>query len=96
MLRMMFMLGLVVSAVMGRLGGLCGRGRRRRVVGGSRTRIGDFPWSALIVSKDFGSNSRERCAGTLINARYVITSASCVSSAQTIEVYLGEESYHWV
>ena len=69
-------------------GGLCGVSRERRVVGGARARLQDLPWTALVVYKT-GTGRTRRCGGTLINDRYVLTSAACVDQANTIDVYLG-------
>ena len=70
-------------------GRLCGVSRARRVVGGGRARAGDFPWTALIVYQEDGEEGNKRCGGTLINDRYVLTSAACVDHAVGMEVYLG-------
>ena len=48
-----------------------------------------MPWTALIVSQAAGSRTRERCGGSLINDRYILTSAACVNNTRTIDVYLG-------
>ena len=69
-------------------GRLCGVSRGRRVVGGGRARAQDLPWTALIVYKEAGRV--KRCGGTLINHRYVLTSAACVDQASSIDVYLGK------
>ena len=52
----------------------------------------EVPWTALIVSLPAGSTRRERCGGSLINDRYVLTSAACVNNTETIDVYLGRSS----
>ncbi|XP_011190976.1 serine protease easter [Zeugodacus cucurbitae] len=58
----------------------CGRvDLSNRIMGGTETRIDEFPWTALIIyfnrsNGDIGS----ACAGTLINEFHVITAAQCV------------------
>ena len=71
-------------------GRLCGVSRGRRVVGGGRARAQDLPWTALIVYKEPEAGRVKRCGGTLINDRYVLTSAACVDEASNIDVYLGK------
>ena len=97
MLQLGFFLVLVVAGagsvagqcVCARAGRLCGVSRGRRVVGGGRARVQDLPWTALIVCKEAETGKVRRCGGTLINDRYVLTSAACVDEALSIDVYLG-------
>lgn len=70
-------------------GRLCGVTRARRVAGGVRARVQDLPWTALLVYRESETGRRKRCGGTLINDRYVLTSAACVDQAISIDVYLG-------
>ena len=67
--------------------GVAGVSRSRRVVGGTRARAHHLPWTALIVYRE--EERMKRCGGTLINDRYVLTSAACVDQAASTDVYLG-------
>ncbi|XP_067622036.1 serine protease easter-like [Eurosta solidaginis] len=51
----------------------------KRIFGGTATDIDEFPWTALI--KYFKGNNivGYHCGGSLINERYVLTAAHCVS-----------------
>ncbi|EEB18115.1 tripsin, putative [Pediculus humanus corporis] len=72
---------------------ICGTIREtNKIIGGSVTTLYEFPWMALI-----GYNTRHglqyRCGGSLINSRYVLTAAHCVTALRDISptsVRLGE------
>lgn len=66
---------------------ICGNRRFKRIAGGEAAKIGDLPWMAYIITRENGRE--ERCGGTLINDRFVLTSATCVETAESIQVYLG-------
>ena len=58
----------------------CGPSTAEKVVGGNQTNIFDYPWMALI-DYDSGKQIPDfRCGGSLINKRYVLTAAHCVTS----------------
>lgn len=52
-----------------------------RIIGGSNTDIDEFPWLALLRYTDttFGEDAGFKCGGSLINRRYVLTAAHCIS-----------------
>ena len=59
------------------------------IVGGQDTKLGEFPWSALIRKK--GRSQSWHCGGTLINKWYVVSAAHCVGDGEDLEeVRLGE------
>ncbi|XP_055847604.1 serine protease easter-like isoform X2 [Episyrphus balteatus] len=59
--------------------GQCGNVRSNRMYGGSITKLDEYPWMALI-EYDKGNNLYgHQCGGSLINKRYVLTAAHCIS-----------------
>merc|ERR1712179_671387 len=69
--------------------GECGNaGDAEFIVGGTDTKLGEFPWSALIWKR---RRQRWHCGGTLINKWYVLSAAHCVDDDDEVgEVRLGE------
>ncbi|KAF2887373.1 hypothetical protein ILUMI_18799, partial [Ignelater luminosus] len=63
---------------------------QERIHGGTVTSIWEFPWMALLRYNYNGSSSDAgfKCGGTLINSRYVLTAAHCVSLRSHMEFYL--------
>jgi len=61
------------------------------IVGGSITKLGDFPYMALLGYDVFGQ-IYYTCGGSLINKWYVLTAAHCVQDTQgpLSEIVLGE------
>jgi len=61
-----------------------------RISGGKVAEVNEFPWAALLEIKAGGNPLR--CGGTLVNDRFVLTAAHCVSapSSMQITVILGE------
>lgn len=57
----------------------CGPVSTPKILGGNKTHVLDFPWMALLAY-DTGSGTPEfKCGGSLINKRYVLTAAHCVT-----------------
>ncbi|CAG7837793.1 unnamed protein product [Allacma fusca] len=63
--------------------------RQKRLVGGNYPMLGIFPWAARVELIDGETgNFSLRCGATLINSRYILTSARCLTglpSAQTLK-----------
>ncbi|CAH1161813.1 unnamed protein product [Phyllotreta striolata] len=74
----------------------CGHDFSERIFGGRSTAINEFPWMALLQYVSSNGNRRWSCAGTLINKRYVLTAAHCVTGdilvkiGRLVNVRLGE------
>ncbi|XP_055373766.1 serine protease easter-like [Condylostylus longicornis] len=49
-----------------------------RIFGGTETKLGEFPWLALIEYEKKNEDPGHHCGGSLINDRYVLTAAHCV------------------
>ncbi|XP_060646974.1 melanization protease 1 [Drosophila nasuta] len=58
----------------------CGDNFGNRIVGGVNTGKKEFPWLALIEYTKPGNVIGHHCGGSLINNRYVLTAAHCVSA----------------
>ncbi|XP_061388810.1 venom protease-like [Musca vetustissima] len=69
----------------------CGRNTitPRKIVGGQESKIGAWPWMALLGYGDEYSGSPFKCGGSLVTARHVITAAHCVLDSLKF-VRLGE------
>lgn len=61
-----------------------------RIAGGRVADVNEFPWAALLEIKAGGTPLR--CGGSLVNDRFVLTAAHCLSSVSRLEiiVILGE------
>lgn len=58
----------------------CGRQTTsRRIVGGQRADLKEFPWFGLIKYR-YGQIEKFTCGSTLISARYVLTCAHCITN----------------
>ena len=51
-----------------------GRGRTRRVVGGTESMQGEWPWQVALLYK-----GGQYCGGSLVNQRWVVTASHCFS-----------------
>jgi secreted trypsin-like serine protease len=63
-----------------------------KIVGGSETTIGQYPWQAALVDTGTGNaHQRQFCGGSLLTSRIVITAAHCVvdTAPSEIDVVLG-------
>ncbi|XP_070851914.1 spaetzle-processing enzyme-like [Drosophila suzukii] len=65
----------------------CGwRPGAHRIFGGVEAQPNEFPWMALLLDIE----GKGVCGGSLINNRYVVTAAHCVSRVKIYNVRLGE------
>ncbi|CAG0887163.1 unnamed protein product [Cyprideis torosa] len=66
--------------------------RQGRIVGGKRTKFGDWPWQVLVRESTWlGLFTKNKCGGVLVNDRYVITAAHCQPGfLASLTVVLGE------
>ncbi|KAK8390764.1 hypothetical protein O3P69_010464 [Scylla paramamosain] len=78
--------------VSGLLPEVCGHfAQDERIHGGNKTRLGNYPWMAALGYKNAFTNKVDfLCGGSVINERYVLTAAHCVSSKQPDVIRLGE------
>lgn len=64
------------------------------MIGGSRPLLGEYPWTALIQYRKPDGKLEFSCGGSLINSRYVLTAAHCISGIpknwKIVGVRLGE------
>lgn len=76
--------------------GICGTQTSDRIVGGTNTKIDEFPWLALLKYAKPNNVFGFHCGGVLINDRYVLTASHCVNGKDIpptwnlVEVRLGE------
>lgn len=74
--------------------GVCGNVISNRIYGGNVTKIDEYPWMALIEYRKTNNKFGHHCGGSLINDRYVLTAAHCISAIPEtwvpVRVRLGE------
>ncbi|GJQ74215.1 CLIPB9 [Trypoxylus dichotomus] len=70
----------------------CGYQETFKIIGGDKTQLNEFPWLALLQQITSTGVRKWGCGGSLINNRYVLTAAHCVSNpaSKVISVRLGE------
>ncbi|KAF5293939.1 hypothetical protein FQA39_LY13644 [Lamprigera yunnana] len=56
-----------------------------RIIGGNRTALFEFPWMALL-SYQTPNGIDFRCGGTVINNRYILTAAHCITNLSTLRL----------
>ncbi|XP_013102919.1 serine protease easter isoform X2 [Stomoxys calcitrans] len=59
----------------------CGKSFDNRIYSGNVTKIDEYPWLALIEYTKPANAKGFHCGATLINKRYVVTAAHCVTGA---------------
>lgn len=59
-----------------------------RIVNGHNSTRGEIPYQALLFSR-IRSNARRICGGVLITPNYILTTARCISGADSFTVHLG-------
>lgn len=59
---------------------LCGPVSQEKIFGGNKTRIFDFPWMVLLAYNTGKQIPEFKCGGSLINKRYVLTAAHCITT----------------
>uniref|UniRef100_U5EI42 CLIP domain-containing serine protease n=1 Tax=Corethrella appendiculata TaxID=1370023 RepID=U5EI42_9DIPT len=74
--------------------GECGLNIEDRIVGGNKTQLDEFTWTARLLYDKSNGRFGYHCGGVLINEKYVLTAAHCCknlpSTWQLIGVRLGE------
>ncbi|CAO1355956.1 unnamed protein product [Diamesa tonsa] len=58
---------------------VCGSYFEERLIGGNHTKIGEFPWAALMQYTYPDGDKGFHCGGVLISNQYVLTASHCVN-----------------
>ncbi|XP_061721277.1 melanization protease 1-like isoform X2 [Cydia pomonella] len=74
---------------LGLLPDTCGMIKETKLLGGRSAELYAYPWMALISYKTRLGPQFE-CSGSLINERYVLTAAHCISNLELLGVRIGE------
>ncbi|CAG0887077.1 unnamed protein product [Darwinula stevensoni] len=66
--------------------------KQGRIVGGTKTHFGDWPWTVLVKESTWlGLFTKNKCGGVLLNHKYVVTAAHCQPGfLASLTVVLGE------
>ncbi|XP_063367677.1 CLIP domain-containing serine protease B4-like [Cydia amplana] len=67
----------------------CGKINGDKIIGGKIAGLYDYPWMTLI-SYNTRLGPQFECGGSLINERYVLTAAHCISNLKLLGVRIGE------
>jgi len=77
--------------------GRCGIQAADRIIGGTETKINEFPWAILIEYSKPNNRRGFHCGGVLINENYVVTASHCINGVgvvnaryRPVSVRLGE------
>ncbi|XP_044265790.1 CLIP domain-containing serine protease 2-like [Tribolium madens] len=68
---------------------ICGIGYQKKIIGGRKTEIDEFPWMALLERERSNGTREFVCGGALISNKYVLTAAHC-AVLKLVSVRLGE------
>lgn len=66
---------------------ICGPITEPKIFGGNKTGVLDYPWMALIAYNIDG-RKEFRCGGTIINKRYILTAAHCVTNLPSSNFFI--------
>lgn len=65
-----------------------------KIIGGNKTALNEFPWMALISYRK-GNRVSFRCGGSIINEKYILTAAHCVTNLKGLilnQIRVGEHN----
>ncbi|XP_028982302.1 transmembrane protease serine 9 [Diachasma alloeum] len=68
---------------------ICGPVTEEKIIGGNKTGVFDYPWMALIAYKVYNNYIEFRCGGSVINNRYILTAAHCVTQFSAAVTLIG-------